>query len=279
MPLGPQTIVALETQGSVQKLELKNVPLSSKQMAILAKLPITSLTLDGSYDDEAVAALAPLAAKLYWASLRAPQATDTGLSWLAKVRKSIYLGLDDSQISAALLEQLPSPSEIGLGGPNINATSLRAIAAVPGINAVHLYGASVDDEALAAMQPPTARVSLHGTRVTARGLKALALNGNKVAVTITYAKGTAPPVSESEAAEIDSATNGLVTVKLYAAEPMHFENRLPQPRASHVRRRILHERSQPTCRTRKETPLAATLRHADRLRPNRPGRSSRLVGP
>lgn len=228
MPLGPQTIAALEKQGSLQKLELKNVPLSGEQMASLAKLPISSLSLDGSYDDEAMAGLAPLATKLYWASLRVPRATDTGLSWLAKVRKSIYLGLDDSQISAALLAQLPSPSEIGLGGPNINTTSLRAIAAVPGINAVHLCGASVDDEALAALQPPTARVSLRGTRVTARGLKALALNGNKVAVTITYAKGTAPPVSESEAAEIDSATNGLVTVKLYAAEPMHFENTLPQ---------------------------------------------------
>ncbi len=227
MPLGPQTIAALETQGSLQKLELKNVPLSGEQMASLAKLPISSLSLDGSYDDEAMAGLAPLAPTLSWASLRVPRATDAGLGWLAKIKKSFYLGLDDSQISAALLAQLP-PTSIGLGGPNIDANGLRAIASVSGIDSIRLYGESVDDEALAALQPPMAAISLHGTRVSARGLKALAMNGNKVAVNITYAKGTAPPVSESEAAEIDSATNGLVTVKLYAAEPIHFEHRLPR---------------------------------------------------
>jgi hypothetical protein len=243
MPLGPQTIAALEKQGSLQKLELKNVPLSGEQMAVLATLPIYSLTLEGPYDDNAVAGLAPLATKLHWASFRVPQATDTGLDWLATTTSLSYLGLDDSQISATLLARfapLSAGRSLGLGGPNINAAALRAIASVPGINSIHLYGASVDDEALAALQPPASRVSLHGTRVNARGLKALAGNGDKVAVTITYAKGTAPPVSESEAAEIDAATNGLVTVRFYAADLDQFEARLPQ-----ASRQILTETNAP----------------------------------
>lgn len=230
MPLGPLTIAALEKEGT--QLHLKNVPLSRDLAAALAKAPIDGLTLEGPYDDEALAELAPLAPSLTLLELRVPQATDAGLFWLKDATKASLLDVNDSQISAAVLAQLPPfPAawrRLSLGGPNIDAAAVKAVAGIPGINVLILYGPTIDDEALAGVQLPFQALSLRGTRVTARGLKSLRAGQGPLQVSILYAKGTEPPVSEAEAAEIESTSGGRITIKFYAEELAVMKEMLPQ---------------------------------------------------
>lgn len=227
--IGEKTEAAIANLKMLLIVELKNVPLTPELAAALAKSPVQDLTIEGDYDDSVIARFAPLAPSLMTFSLSSPSTTDAGVAWLDKAAMLLNLRLPDTSITAAPLLTLPrrtTTSHLTLGGSNIDGRMLAELQKLPGLSGLTLHGESIDDEALSALPGTITSLDLYGTRVTAKGLKAIAQGDGKIAITMLYAEGTTPPCSEKEIEELNTTTR--MSVRLLPVSETTYRELLPK---------------------------------------------------
>lgn len=227
--LGEESIAAIAGMPALLRIQFRGVPISPELAASLAKLSIRSLNLEGDYSDADVGLLAPLGPTLTSVSLKTPNVTDQGLTWLAGAGKLSSLQLFDTQVTAATVKLIKSPSvDITLGGPNVCEATLPPANRSCRLNLVRLCGFAIDDETLSLLEPPYDSLELVGTHTTAAGLRSLKTSGQHVGVALSFVDGTPPPLTQSEILEIEQATGGLVTVTLTPVSSAMFESLLPK---------------------------------------------------
>jgi hypothetical protein len=227
--LGAESIAAIAKLTKLRQLDLEDAPLSPELIAALATLPIDYLSVRGDYSDSDLAQLAPLAPALTTIKLHTPNVTDAGLKWLSGAVNVSGLYLSDTQATAETIKIIATnnpPVLLELGGPNIDATFLAEAQHKFRVGSVSLSGDSINDATLAAVE--SNNITLAGTRVTAKGLRAIQSNGREVQVVIWYAENTQPPLTPQEIEEIKSETGGLVQVWQHAITPQVFERLLPR---------------------------------------------------
>lgn len=228
--LGEKSIAAISAMTSIEHIDLTDVPLTPELADAIAKQPLDTLTLNCDCTDDTISRLAPVAPELREITLHTPNVTDQGLAWLRGAGKLKDLLLYDTQATAAAM-QLVSPASsitcVGLGGPNIDAYALAEVNRSGKLEQILLYGPSIDDDALAVLQPSYESLALCGTRVTRNGLWPLKTGGRNVQVTILFADDTPPPLTEREIERIYSMSKGHVEVRMFSKEPADFQRGLP----------------------------------------------------
>jgi hypothetical protein len=230
--LGEKTIAAIAAMPSLRELELRDVPFSPELAAAIAKHPITSLHLSGEYTDADLIPLAPVAPTLEEIFLNAPHVTDEGLKWLTGAGTLYNLGLNDTQATEATVKLISTRRPhvfLWLGGPNINAEMIAEAHRQFTVVSVSLYGPTIDDCVLAALEPTYNDLRLAGTRTTTAGLKSLkTAEGKKISVVVYAPEDREPPLTQQEIEDIKQATDGLVEVKVNVVSPEAFDLVLPK---------------------------------------------------
>lgn len=228
--IGEKTIAAIAGMTSLRDIELHDVPLSPELAAAIAKHPLEDLHLSGDYTDADLIHLAPVAPRLQGIFLHTPHVTDEGLKWLASAGTLNNLSLTDTQATAATMKLISSPHiSLNLGGPNINAEVIAEAHRKLKVGWVSLYGQTIDDSVLVALEPTYQRLMLAGTRTTAAGLKSLkTAQGKKISIRVFAPDDREPPLTAQEIEDIKQATGGLVEVKINIVSPQRFELMLPK---------------------------------------------------
>ncbi len=227
--LGEESIAAIAGMPALLRIQFRGVPISPELATSLAKLSIRSLNLEGDYSDADVGLLAPLGPTLTSISLETPNVTDQGHTWIAGAGKLSSLQLFDTQVTAATVKLIKSPSvDVTLGGPNVCEATLPPANRSCRLNLVRLCGSAIDDETLSLLEPPYDSLELVGTHTTAAGLRSLKTSGQRIGVALSFVDGTPPPLTQSEILEIEQATGGLVTVTLTPISSAMFDSLLPQ---------------------------------------------------
>ncbi len=231
--VGEKTIAAIAGMPSLMFIELRGVPLSPELAAALAKHPLEGVHLSGDYTDADLTQLAPVAPKLQGIFLNTPHVTDEGRKWLASAGTLGNLNLEDTQATVATVKVIsttsPGHMSLSLGGPNINAEVIAEAHRKFGVGWVSLYGSTIDDSVLAALEPTYNFLDLAGTRTTAAGLKSLkTATGRKISVRVFAPDDREPPLTPQEIEDIKQATGGLVEVKINVVSPQAFDLMLPK---------------------------------------------------
>lgn len=224
--VGHQTIAAIACMPGLEGIELQGIPLSPELVAALAKHRIKSLSIDGDYPDDQIKLLAPLAPSLERIRLQTPNVTDRGVDWLPDAHNLQGLQLFDTQVTAAAIERIVtnrSELHIQLSGPDA-AKVIPPKANRPfKLGSLTLLGPAIDDQVLAALQPPYDYLDLIGTRVTAEGLKSLKTEGRSATVLMTGTADSLPMPRGAETFPIKMAEMGRTQVWFQPVEPAVLE--------------------------------------------------------
>lgn len=214
--VGDQTIAALLSATRLTDLTLNGVDLSGEQCDALAKLPLRRLDISGDkLANEQVARLAPLAKTLSYFYVKAPEVTDDGLMWLKQAQGLTVLHLNDTQATAAMWSSLPfaaSLQKVGMGGTNFDTETIACTANMSSLKSVVLTGHEIDDATLDLLPQGLTTFFLSDTRVTADGLKKLALRKGIVSISIYRDKDPVSLITPADVKEAQSLAGPKVQV-------------------------------------------------------------------
>lgn len=224
--VGQQTIAAIAGMPALGGIELQGIPLSPELVVALATHRIKSLSLDGDYTDDQIRLLAPLAPSLERIRLQTPSVTDRGLDWLADAHDLHGLQLYDTQVTATAIERIVtsrSKLHIQLSGPDAAKVIPPKAKRSFKLGSLTLLGPAIDDQVLAALEPPYDYLDLIGTRVTAEGLKFLKTDGESATVQLTGTADSIPMPRGVEVSPIKVAKVGPAHVWFQPVEPVVLE--------------------------------------------------------